>query len=86
MCAVKRNGEQARQNPGPCVVQDALRAAAAATGLTSALREGVYAGVSGPTYESPAEIHALRILGGDTGARRAGSQAFVRVGRGACRG
>lgn len=29
------------------------------------LREGVYVGNSGPTYETPAEIRMLRILGGD---------------------
>jgi len=31
--------------------------------LDIALREGVYIGVSGPTYETPAEIDAFRILG-----------------------
>jgi len=29
------------------------------------LREGVYVGVSGPTYETPAEYKMFRILGGD---------------------
>lgn len=29
------------------------------------LKKGVYAGVLGPTYETPAEIRMLRILGGD---------------------
>lgn len=29
------------------------------------LQEGVYAGLSGPTYETPAEIRMLRVLGGD---------------------
>ncbi|WP_429840985.1 purine-nucleoside phosphorylase [Brevibacillus sp. FIR094] len=29
------------------------------------LREGVYAGLLGPTYETPAEIRMLRLLGGD---------------------
>ena len=29
------------------------------------LREGVYAGVSGPTYETPAETRMLRVLGAD---------------------
>jgi purine-nucleoside phosphorylase len=37
------------------------RAAAAACGF--ALREGVYAGLLGPTYETPAEIRMLRTLG-----------------------
>jgi len=30
-----------------------------------ALREGVYAGLNGPTYETPAEIRMLRTLGAD---------------------
>ncbi len=37
------------------------RAAARETGV--ALREGVYAGLLGPTYETPAEIRMLRTLG-----------------------
>jgi purine-nucleoside phosphorylase len=36
---------------------------AAAQGL--AVQEGVYLGLSGPTYETPAEIRAFRILGAD---------------------
>src|SRR5699024_3080161 len=36
---------------------------ASALGLT--VLEGVYAGNTGPTYESPAEINMLRTLGGD---------------------
>src|SRR5688500_3477642 len=36
---------------------------AAAQGLT--LQEGVYLGLSGPTYETPAEIRAFRTLGAD---------------------
>jgi purine-nucleoside phosphorylase len=40
-----------------------LRAAAEAEGL--ALPEGVYAWYSGPSFETPAEIRAIRILGGD---------------------
>jgi len=38
-------------------------ACAAATGVT--LREGVYAQMSGPSYETPAEIRMLRTLGAD---------------------
>jgi len=41
----------------------ALRAAAAAEGID--LPEGVYAWYSGPSFETPAEIRALRILGTD---------------------
>ena len=40
-----------------------LHAAAAAAGTT--LAEGVYAGLLGPTYETPAEIRMLRTLGAD---------------------
>ena len=38
-------------------------AAAAAAGTT--LAEGVYAGLLGPTYETPAEIRYLRSIGAD---------------------
>ena len=41
----------------------ALRMAAEAEGV--ALPEGVYAWYSGPSFEPPAEIRAIRILGGD---------------------
>ena len=40
-----------------------LRAAAEAEGIS--LPEGVYAWYSGPSFETPAEIRAIRILGGD---------------------
>ncbi len=33
--------------------------------LGHSLKEGVYAGVLGPTYETPAEIKMIRVLGGD---------------------
>jgi purine-nucleoside phosphorylase len=38
---------------------------AAALGIP--LTEGVYAGVAGPCYETPAEVRMLRALGGDVG-------------------
>ena len=38
-------------------------AAAAEAGVT--LRQGVYAGLAGPSYETPAEIRMLRTLGAD---------------------
>ncbi|MFN4159580.1 MAG: purine-nucleoside phosphorylase [Gemmobacter sp.] len=41
----------------------ALRAAAAEVGV--ALPEGVYAWFSGPSFETPAEIRAIRVLGAD---------------------
>ena len=40
-----------------------LHAAAAAEGIV--LREGVYVGLLGPSYETPAEVRMLRSLGGD---------------------
>lgn len=40
-----------------------MAAAAAEAGV--ALTEGVYAGVTGPSYETPAEVKALRIAGAD---------------------
>jgi purine-nucleoside phosphorylase len=38
---------------------------AAADGLGQSLRQGVYAGMLGPSYETPAEIAMLRTLGAD---------------------
>ncbi|MBP7002090.1 purine-nucleoside phosphorylase [Amaricoccus sp.] len=50
----------AAYDPG---LRAALRAAAAAEEV--ALAEGVYAWYSGPSFETPAEIRALRLLGAD---------------------
>jgi purine-nucleoside phosphorylase len=44
-------------------LQSIARAGARAEGIT--LRTGVYAGVLGPSYETPAEIRMLRTLGAD---------------------
>ena len=44
-------------------LQELLMAAAAEGGL--ALARGVYAGLLGPTYETPAEVRMLRTLGAD---------------------
>ena len=44
-------------------LQDLLDAAAKAGGLT--LPRGVYAGLLGPTYETPAEVRMLATLGAD---------------------
>jgi xanthosine phosphorylase len=45
------------------VLRDRLRAAAAELGIEPA--EGVYLAVSGPSFETPAEIRAFRTLGAD---------------------
>jgi purine-nucleoside phosphorylase len=42
-----------------------LRALAHAHSIDMTLRDGVYAGVRGPAYETPAESEALRRLGAD---------------------
>jgi purine-nucleoside phosphorylase len=44
-------------------IRAALKAAAKSEGI--ALAEGVYAWYSGPSFETPAEINAIRILGAD---------------------
>jgi purine-nucleoside phosphorylase len=44
-------------------LRDLVRAAAKDQGVE--LREGVYAGLNGPSYETPAEIRMLRTLGAD---------------------
>jgi purine-nucleoside phosphorylase len=44
-------------------LRDLMRRAAAEEGIT--LEEGVYAGLLGPTYETPAEVRMLRTLGAD---------------------
>ena len=44
-------------------IRAALQAAAMAEGV--ALPQGVYAWYSGPSFETPAEIRAIKILGGD---------------------
>ncbi len=44
-------------------LREKARAAARASGIV--LREGVYAALSGPSYETPAEIRMLRALGAD---------------------
>jgi purine-nucleoside phosphorylase len=44
-------------------LNELMRSAAADEGVT--LREGVYVGLTGPTYETPAEVRMLRTLGAD---------------------
>ena len=45
------------------VLRNRMRAAAEVEGVR--LREGIYAAVSGPTYETPAEVEFLRTIGAD---------------------
>jgi purine-nucleoside phosphorylase len=44
-------------------LRDGLRAAAAAEGVV--LAEGIYAGLLGPAFETPAEVRMLRTMGAD---------------------
>jgi purine-nucleoside phosphorylase len=44
-------------------LRELMRAAARAEGIR--LEEGIYAALTGPTYETPAEVRALRSLGAD---------------------
>jgi purine-nucleoside phosphorylase len=53
--------DMSRVYPGP--LRDTARTVAESMGI--ALREGVYAAVRGPQYETPAEVRMLGILGAD---------------------
>jgi len=61
--AALHRGEGQRTTPYDEHLGRALDAAAAELGI--ALRRGVYAAMPGPSYETPAEIRALRALGAD---------------------
>lgn len=47
------------------IVKAEAKKIAAEQGIKSFLNRGVYCGLSGPSYETPAEIHLLRLLGAD---------------------
>ena len=47
----------------PATLRNLAKEVARANGI--AVTEGVYLGLSGPTYETPAEIRAFRVLGAD---------------------
>lgn len=49
----------------PSSSQAVARSAADELQLSKYMRNGTYFHDSGPSYESPMEIHAMRVLGGD---------------------
>src|SRR5262249_23526984 len=53
------------ERPSPCSPRLLALLAQAAHGLGIELRHGVYAAVTGPSYETPAEIRALKVCGAD---------------------
>ena len=64
----ERRQRSARASPRcatPTTRSCAQRLHAAADGLGTPLHDGVYLAVSGPTFETPAEIRAFRTLGAD---------------------
>ena len=64
----------AAYDPG---LRTALHAAARAEGI--ALAEGVYLAVSGPTFETPAEIRAFKVMGADAVGMSTVPEAIVAV-------
>lgn len=62
-------------NPYDEELRERLHAVALEEGV--ALREGVYAGVLGPTYETPAEIRFLRRIGADAIGMSTVAEAIV---------
>ena len=56
-------GSRTSPTPGSQRLRDGLLAAGEAEGVE--LAEGVYAGLLGPQYETPAEVRMLRTLGAD---------------------
>lgn len=61
-------------------LQAAARCRAEELGLT--LREGVYFYMTGPQFETPAEIRAIRLLGGDAVGMSTAPEAIVAAGCG----
>lgn len=61
-------------------LQTAARCRAEELGLT--LREGVYFYMTGPQFETPAEIRAIRLLGGDAVGMSTAPEAIVAAGCG----
>ncbi len=58
-------------------LREVAKSVAAEQGLT--LQEGVYLGLLGPSYETPAEIRMIRTLGGDASACRRCRKCWWRV-------
>lgn len=52
-------------------------AVAVAAALGVPLRRGVYAGLAGPAFESPAEVRFLRLIGGDATGMSTTNEALV---------
>lgn len=58
-------------------LQQLVYASAKDLGMSSFIREGVYACVSGPNYETPAEARLLRRLGADSVGMSTASEVLV---------
>ncbi|MFO0808288.1 MAG: purine-nucleoside phosphorylase [Gemmataceae bacterium] len=59
----RERGPEERPSPYSEDQRRALRKAAAVSGVE--LHEGIYLSVTGPSYETPAEIRAMRLVGAD---------------------
>jgi len=72
--------QPSRPSPYCPRLRERFRAAATASGV--ALAEGVYAAMTGPCYETPAEIRALRASGADAVGMSTAREALAAVERG----